>query len=83
MKGFLFSAVLGFVAMALVNLCGPYTGVFLPVSRLSVSGFRGIGNSRRHSDAPAQCYFIELNFDRMARKRPGGMPVDKEKDVQR
>ena len=44
MKGFLFSAVLGFVAMALVNLCGPYTGVFLPVSRLSVlvSGVLGI-----------------------------------------
>ena len=44
MKGFLFSAVLGFVAMALVNLCGPYTGVFLPESRLSVlvSGVLGI-----------------------------------------
>ena len=44
MKGFLFSAVLGFVAMALVNLCGPYIGVFLPVSRLSVlvSGVLGI-----------------------------------------
>ena len=44
MKGFLFSAVLGFVAMALVNLCGPYTGVFLPVIRLSVlvSGVLGI-----------------------------------------
>lgn len=44
MKSFLISAVLGFAALALVNLCGPYTGVFLPVSRLSVaaSGLLGI-----------------------------------------
>lgn len=44
MKGFLVSAVLGFIALALVNLCGPYTGVFLPVSRLSIaaSGLLGI-----------------------------------------
>ena len=27
MKGFLLSAALGFVALALVNLCGAYTGV--------------------------------------------------------
>ncbi len=44
MKGFLVSAVLGFAALALVNLCSPYTGVALPVSRLSVaaSGLLGI-----------------------------------------
>lgn len=44
MKNFLISAVLGFVALALVNLCSPYTGVALPVSRLSVaaSGLLGI-----------------------------------------
>ncbi len=44
MKGFLVSAVLGFVALALVNLCAPYTGVALPVTRLSVaaSGLLGI-----------------------------------------
>ncbi len=44
MKNFLFSALLGFLALALVNLCAPYTGVALPVSRLSVaaSGLLGI-----------------------------------------
>lgn len=44
MKGFLLSAVLGFVALALVNLCGAYTGVVLPVSRLSLgaAGLLGI-----------------------------------------
>lgn len=44
MKNFLFSALLGFIALALVNLCSPYTGVALPVSRLSIaaSGLLGI-----------------------------------------
>ncbi len=44
MKSFLTSALLGFLALALVNLCAPYTGVALPVSRLSVaaSGLLGI-----------------------------------------
>ncbi len=44
MKQFLVSAMLGFLALALVNLCSAYTGVFLPVSRLSiaVSGLLGI-----------------------------------------
>lgn len=44
MKGFLLSALLGFVALALVNVCGQYTGVWIPVSRLSigVSGVLGI-----------------------------------------
>ena len=44
MKGYLLSAVLGLVALALVNLCGAYTGVVLPVSRLSLgaAGLLGI-----------------------------------------
>lgn len=44
MKGFLASALLGFLALALLNLCAPYTGVFLPVSRLSIaaSGLLGV-----------------------------------------
>lgn len=37
-KSFLLSAALGLGALALVNLCGPYTGVFLPVNRLSLLG---------------------------------------------
>ena len=32
MKGFALSAVLGLSALALVNLCGPYTGVSLALS---------------------------------------------------
>ena len=44
MKGFFVSAALGIIALALVNLCAPYTGVLLPVSRLSIaaSGLLGI-----------------------------------------
>lgn len=44
MKGFLLSAALGLVALALVNLCGAYTGVVVPVNRLSLgtAGFLGI-----------------------------------------
>lgn len=44
MKNFLISAVLGFIALTLVNLCAPYTGVALPVSRLSIaaSGLLGV-----------------------------------------
>ena len=44
MKGFLLSAVLGLVALALVNLCGVYTGVTLPINRLSLgaAGLLGI-----------------------------------------
>lgn len=44
MKGFLLSAVLGLVALALVNLCGTYTGVTLPINRLSLgaAGLLGI-----------------------------------------
>lgn len=44
MKSFLISAVLGFLAMTLLNLTAPYTGIALPVSRLSVaaSGLLGI-----------------------------------------
>lgn len=44
MKGFLLSAALGLAALALVNLCGTYTGVVLPVNRLSLgaAGFLGI-----------------------------------------
>ncbi len=44
MKNFLISAFLGFAALALLNLSSPYTGVALPVSRLSIaaSGLLGI-----------------------------------------
>lgn len=44
MKGFLLSAALGLAALALVNLCGTYTGVVLPVNRLSLgaAGILGI-----------------------------------------
>ena len=44
MKGFLLSAVLGLVALALVNLCGAYKGVTLPINRLSLgaAGLLGI-----------------------------------------
>ena len=44
MKGFLLSAALGFVALALVNLCGAYTGVLVPVNRLSLgaTGLLGV-----------------------------------------
>lgn len=44
MKKFLISAILGFAALALLNLSSPYTGVALPVSRLSIaaSGLLGI-----------------------------------------
>ena len=44
MKNFLISAILGFAALALLNLSSPYTGVALPVSRRSIaaSGLLGI-----------------------------------------
>ena len=44
MKSFLLSAALGLGALALINLCGPYTGVYLPVNRLNVlgAGFFGL-----------------------------------------
>lgn len=38
MKGFILSAVLGLGALALVNLCGQATGVFLPVNRMTLLG---------------------------------------------
>ena len=37
-KSFLWSAVLGLGALALVNLCGAYTGVVLPLNRLTLLG---------------------------------------------
>ena len=43
MKGFLLSAALGVVALALVNLCGAYTGVMLPVNRLTLGAAGGLG----------------------------------------
>lgn len=43
MKGFLLSAVLGLAALALVNLCGAYTGVTLPVNRLSLGAAGCLG----------------------------------------
>lgn len=43
MKGFLFSAALGFVALALVNLCGAYTGVILPINRLTLGAAGCLG----------------------------------------
>ncbi len=44
MKGFLLSAALGLLALALVNLCGEYTGVLLSINRLSLgaAGLLGI-----------------------------------------
>lgn len=44
MKSFLFSAILGFLALALVNLTAPYTGVAIPLNRLSLaaSGVLGV-----------------------------------------
>ena len=44
MKDFLLSAVLGFAALALVNLCGDYTGVLVPLNRLSIgaAGLLGV-----------------------------------------
>ena len=59
MKGFLLSAALGFVALALVNLCGAYTGVLVPVNRLSLgaAGLLGVPGvtlhlAERHAVAP-------------------------------
>ena len=44
MKSFIFSGLLGFIALAAVNLTAPYTGVALAVTRLSigVSGLLGV-----------------------------------------
>ncbi len=44
MKSFFISAVLGLLALALVNLTGSYTGVFIAVNRLSLaaSGVLGV-----------------------------------------
>ncbi len=44
MKKLFVSAVLGIIALALVNFTAPYTGVAVPVTRLSVavSGVLGI-----------------------------------------
>lgn len=44
MKSFLFSAMLGFLALALVNLTAQYTGVFIPLNRLTLaaSGVLGV-----------------------------------------
>lgn len=44
MKQFLLSAVLGFLALALVNWTAGWTGVALPVNRLSIaaSGLLGM-----------------------------------------
>lgn len=44
MKSFLLSAALGLAALALVNLCSQYTGICLPVNRLSLlsAGLLGI-----------------------------------------
>ncbi|ARE60600.1 pro-sigmaK processing inhibitor BofA family protein [Acutalibacter muris] len=44
MKSFIFSGVLGFAALAAVNLTAQYTGVALAVTRLSVavSGLLGV-----------------------------------------
>ncbi|WP_279221786.1 pro-sigmaK processing inhibitor BofA family protein [Acutalibacter sp. 1XD8-33] len=44
MKSFLISAALGLLALALVNLTGQYTGVWIPVNRLSLaaSGVLGV-----------------------------------------
>lgn len=43
MKSFLLSAFFGFCALAALNLLGPYTGVTLPVSRLTLCVSGGLG----------------------------------------
>ncbi len=43
MKSFLLSAFFGFCALAVLNLLGPYTGVTLPVSRLTLCVSGGLG----------------------------------------
>lgn len=43
MKSFLLSAVLGFLALALVNLTAQYTGVVLPLNRLTLSASGVLG----------------------------------------
>ena len=43
MKGFLLSAALGVVALALGDLCGAYTGGMLPVNRLTLGAAGGLG----------------------------------------
>jgi len=43
MKSFIISAVLGFAALALVNLTGAYTGVYITVNRLSLAAAGGLG----------------------------------------
>ena len=43
MKGVLLSAVLGFAALALVNFCGPYTGVSLSLSPLALGAAGALG----------------------------------------
>lgn len=44
MKSFMLSAVLGFAALALVNFTAVYTGVSLPLTRVSIAaaGLLGI-----------------------------------------
>ncbi len=43
MKSFLLSAFFGFCALIVLNLLGPYTGVTLPVSRLTLAVTGGLG----------------------------------------
>ena len=43
MKSFLISAALGLLALALVNLTGQYTGVWIPVNRLSLAASGVLG----------------------------------------
>ena len=43
MKGFLVSMALGLLALLLINILSPYTGVSLPVTRLSLLTAGGLG----------------------------------------
>ena len=58
MKGFLLSAALGFVALALVNLCGAYTGVLVPVNRLSLGAAGAAGRARCHPSHLAERHAV-------------------------
>lgn len=45
MKKVIFSAVLGFISLAAVNLTAGFTGVYLPVTRLSLAASGALGIS--------------------------------------
>ena len=52
MKSFLLSGLLGLCALVLVNLTAQYTGVLIPINRLSLSKNRAISSILIHMPAP-------------------------------